>query len=145
TAARVAGPRFAPSIVVANAEHRFIVAEQLRGAAKPAPRIVLEPEARNTAPAIAVAALLAAADDPDALILVMPADHVIEDEAAFLQALDRGSAAARAGYLVTFGVRPDRPQTGYGYIEPGAGLDAAPSVHLVQRFVEKPDRATAER
>jgi mannose-1-phosphate guanylyltransferase/mannose-6-phosphate isomerase len=145
TVARVSdGERFEPPIIVANTEHRFLIAEQLRHLPSP-PRIVLEPEGRNTAPAVAVAALLAAKDDPDALILAMPADHVIGDIAAFHDALATGGEAALRGQLVLFGVRPTKPETGYGYIKVGAPSAGAPGVHQVERFAEKPDCATARK
>ncbi|MDH3715919.1 MAG: mannose-1-phosphate guanylyltransferase/mannose-6-phosphate isomerase [Gammaproteobacteria bacterium] len=127
-------------IVVCNHEHRFMVAEQLRGIDVPAAAIVLEPVGRNTAPAIAVAALEAIRDDQDPLLLVSPADHVIDDDAAFSAALRTALPAARDGNLVTFGVTPTRPETGYGYIK-ASGPGAAP----VASFVEKPDLATAEQ
>jgi mannose-1-phosphate guanylyltransferase/mannose-6-phosphate isomerase len=143
TLARVTeGGRFERPIIVANAEHRFLVAEQLRGIAAPA-RIVLEPEGRNTAPAVAAAALLASRDDGDAIILVMPADHVIEDVPLFHQAVDAGTKAALSGQLVLFGIQPTKPETGYGYIKVGEPMIDAPSVHKVERFAEKPDAATA--
>ncbi len=142
TALRVAEPtRFERLIVVANAEHRFIVAEQLRGAARN-PLIVLEPVARNTAAAVAVAACLAGRGDPDALMLVLPADHALPDGEAFLRTIEAGLPAAREGRLVLFGVPPTHPATGYGYIqaaEPIAGL-----ARRVEAFLEKPGRKTAE-
>jgi mannose-1-phosphate guanylyltransferase/mannose-1-phosphate guanylyltransferase/mannose-6-phosphate isomerase len=144
TAARVGdGGRFAPPLVIGNAEHRFLIAEQLR-AAGTAAQIVLEPEGRNTAPAAAVAALLALREDEEALVLLMPADHVIGRPAAFQAALEQGVAAARGGAFVLFGIRPSRPATGYGYIQAGAALAAAPGVHRVRRFVEKPEAKVAE-
>jgi mannose-1-phosphate guanylyltransferase/mannose-6-phosphate isomerase len=143
TALWVSDPdRFHPVTVVANAEHRFVVAEQLREIGQTRPTLVLEPAARNTAPAVAVAALLALAEDPAALILVMPADHAVPDSTAFLATLDTAVAAAQAGALVLFGVRPDRPATGYGYILAGEPLEGA--ARRVEAFVEKPDLATAE-
>lgn len=143
TALRVADPaRFHPVTVIANAEHRFVIAEQLREVGQGAPTIVLEPVARNTAPAVAAAALLAAQQDADALILVMPADHAVPDVAGFLAALDAGIPAAKGGALVLFGIQPDSPATGYGYIRAGATLKGA--AHKVDAFVEKPDLATAE-
>ena len=137
---------FHPVMVVANAEHRFVIAEQLREIGQATATIVLEPVARNTAPAVAAAALLAAKDDPDALILVMPADHAVPDKADFLAAVGRGAQAAARGALVLFGVEPDRPATGYGYILAGEPLDgdSTGGVRKVVGFVEKPDLATAE-
>lgn len=143
TAARVSDPaRFHPLTVIANEAHRFVIGEQLREIGASDPRIVLEPTARNTAPAVAVAALLAIESDPEAIILVMPADHVILEPEAFRAAVATGLDAARAGRLVLFGVQPDSPATGYGYIQAGApdGEGAA----AVSRFVEKPPREAAE-
>lgn len=134
--------RFEPLMVIANAEHRFIIAEQLREIEAREPTIVLEPVARNTAAAVATAALLANARDPDALILVMPADHFVSEVAGFLKTVDSGLAAARAGKLVLFGIEPDMPSTAYGYIRTGAAAEAG--VRAVDAFVEKPDHATAE-
>ena len=145
---RAAG--FADPLVIANEEHRFIIAEQLRGIEVTAQALLLEPVGRNTAPAAAVAALLLVEADPQALMLVMPSDHAIEDVAAFQAAVQRAAIAARAGRLVTFGIHPERAETGYGYIERGKPLAGAPAglddgVFKVARFVEKPDAATAER
>lgn len=131
------------TIVVCNETHRFLVAEQLRAVDVDA-SIVLEPEGRNTAPAVALAATLALRDtergQKPPLLLVMPADHVIEDRAAFLESVRTGMSAAEEGKLVTFGVVPTYPHTGYGYIESDArSLIAAP----IKSFVEKPDKKTA--
>ena len=150
TAARVAGvPGAAAPIVVCNESHRFMVAEQLRESDAAPQAILLEPVGRNTAPAVAVAALVALelnpsrrAGDPDPTLLVLPADHVIRDVAAFQSAVAAGRAAADAGKLVTFGVVPDRAETGYGYIRREAGQGPA---YPVAEFVEKPDAATAAR
>lgn len=145
TARRVSDQaRFKPLIVVANTEHRFVIAEQLREIGLTGARIVLEPKGRNTAAAVTIGALLAFRDDPDALILAMPADHVITDVPAFHRALDAGAVAAREGAFVLFGIRPDRPETGYGYIRTGDALPKASGVHAVLSFAEKPDQATAE-
>jgi mannose-1-phosphate guanylyltransferase/mannose-6-phosphate isomerase len=143
TAARTVDPdRYEAPIIVANAEHRFVIAEQLRGLQRRA-RIVLEPTGRNTAPAVAAAAVLALRDDPEAVILVMPADHVIGDVESFQRAVETGLEVARWGRLILFGIRPTRPETGYGYIEMGAALEGNTGVHQVGRFAEKPDEATA--
>jgi mannose-1-phosphate guanylyltransferase/mannose-6-phosphate isomerase len=164
TVARTAGlPGIGAPVVVCNEAHRFMVAEQLRQAGVEGTRIVLEPIGRNTAPAIALAAHAAlgtaaasgdAADDP--LLLVLPADHVVRDVVAFQAAVRAALPAAAAGRLVTFGVVPDAPETGYGYIrraaEPLAGVagagsavvGAAGAVYPIDRFVEKPDLATAQ-
>ncbi len=128
--------------VVCNEDHRFIVAEQLRQLGAPSPSIILEPEGRNTAPAIALAALHAVAEGEDALLLVLAADHVIEDVSAFHRAIERAVKAAGEGDLVTFGIVPDKPETGYGYIRKGELL--GDQAYRVSRFVEKPDQATAE-
>jgi mannose-1-phosphate guanylyltransferase/mannose-1-phosphate guanylyltransferase/mannose-6-phosphate isomerase len=145
TVRRVAAPdRFAAPLLICNDEHRFMVAEQLRAIGLPASRIVLEPVGRNTAPAAAAAALLVAAEDPDALILLLPSDHHIGDTARFRAAVDAAAAAAQTGALVTFGMAALRPETGYGYILRGDGLPGLDGCFRVARFVEKPDRATAE-
>ena len=143
TAARVAGVAgFAPALVVAGEAHRFLVARQL-GAGCAA--VLLEPDGRNTAPAIAIAAHWCAAEgQADAVMLVMPSDHVIADLPAFHAAIAAGARAARAGQLVALGVRPDRPETGYGYIEAGAPLPEAAGAQAIARFTEKPDLATAQ-
>ncbi|AJQ86442.1 mannose-1-phosphate guanylyltransferase/mannose-6-phosphate isomerase [Xanthomonas oryzae pv. oryzicola] len=127
-------------IVVANEEHRFMAAEQLQQLGVKPSAILLEPKGRNTAPAIAVAALEATRDGADPLLLVMPSDHVIQNEAAFQAAVTTAAAAAEQGKLVTFGIKPTAPETGYGYIKAGAGN----GVSAVERFVEKPDLATAQ-
>jgi mannose-1-phosphate guanylyltransferase/mannose-6-phosphate isomerase len=133
--------QFRPPIIIGGAGQRFLIAEQLRAAGLAAGRIVLEPMGRNTAPALAVGALLAAADDPDALILSTHADHAIPDGAAFRAAIARGVEAAKAGRVVLFGVKPTHPATAYGYIEPGAG--PASGIRDVAAFLEKPDEAKA--
>ena len=127
-------------LVVANEEHRFMVAEQLRQVGATPSALILEPVGRNTAPAIAVAALRAMKGGDDPVLLVLPSDHVIADENAFRAAVLVAMESARAGYLVTFGIVPTAAETGYGYINaaPGEG------VRDVLRFVEKPDQATAE-
>jgi mannose-1-phosphate guanylyltransferase/mannose-6-phosphate isomerase len=140
-AGRVAAP-----LVVCNEAHRFLVAEQLRELGVRPQAIVLEPVGRNTAPAVGVAALLAqelVGADSEALLVVLPADHVMSDRAAFGVALDAAiDAAASDQRLVTFGVVPDRPETGYGYLLRGADRGRWSDL---EKFVEKPDRATAER
>ncbi len=140
---------FAAPLIIANEEHRFIIAEQLREIGAAPETLVLEPVGRNTAPAACVAALrLAAAKapgEPDALMLVMASDHVIADLAAFRAAVGRAAAAGRAGRLVSLGIRPERPETGYGYIAAGAPIAGCEGAFAVSRFVEKPDAETAER
>ncbi|KVH59336.1 mannose-1-phosphate guanylyltransferase [Burkholderia sp. MSMB1072] len=131
-------------IIVTNNEQRFLVAEQLRQVGVTPSSIVLEPVGRNTAPAIATAALLALRDSPDALLLVLPSDHVITNDAAFTAAVDAASAVARDQYLVTFGITPTAAHTGYGYIRRGAKIASCESTYEVEAFVEKPDAPTAE-
>jgi mannose-1-phosphate guanylyltransferase/mannose-6-phosphate isomerase len=135
-----------PPIVVANENHRFLAAEQLRVLGVQAPAIELEPVGRNTAPAIAAAALQAMATGDDPLLLVLPSDHVIADAEAFRAAIAVASTAAEQGALVTFGIMPTGAETGFGYIQAEAN-QAAPGegVRKVLRFVEKPDAATAQR
>jgi mannose-1-phosphate guanylyltransferase / mannose-6-phosphate isomerase len=140
---RVADIAGAAPIVVANEDHRFLVAEQLRQVGAPKPDILLEPMGRNTAPAIALAALQAMHAGEDPLLLVLPSDHVVADANAFRDAVREAAAAAEGGALVTFGILPSAPETGFGYIEAEhAGSDG---VRKVRRFVEKPDGATAQR
>ncbi|MBD2422199.1 mannose-1-phosphate guanylyltransferase/mannose-6-phosphate isomerase [Cyanobium sp. FACHB-13342] len=137
-------PGLAPPLLICNEDHRFIVAEQMRQIGVEPAAILLEPIGRNTAPAVAVAALQATAQGDDPLLLVLAADHVIRDAAAFRATVSAGSAAAEAGQLVTFGIVPTAPETGYGYIEAAQSLAAASAPVPIARFVEKPDRATAE-
>src|ERR1700734_3120281 len=146
TALRLEGLAAAGPVVVCNEAHRFLVAEQLRQLAVAPQAIVLEPAGRNTAPAIALAAHAAlkavgskAATDP--LLLVLPADHVIRDVPAFHRAVHSALDAARQGQLVTFGIVPTRPETGYGYIQRGP---ASGAVYRIARFVEKPAAAVAK-
>ena len=144
TVARVRGETFAAPLVISGQEHRFLIAEQLRAGGVNDARIILEPAGRNTAPAAAIAALKILEDDPDGLLLLMPSDHVIADVAAFHAAIAAAAKAARDGALVTFGIRPAAAETGYGYIKSAKALPGAPGVFAVERFVEKPDRTTAE-
>lgn len=130
-------------IVVCNDEYRFITAEQLRAVGKPTHHIVLEPVGRNTAPALTLAALVALAQQDDAVLVVMPADHVMTDGPGFRAAIERGVPAATSGAMVTFGIVPNRAETGYGYIR--RGDQVGEGVHQIQAFVEKPDLASAER
>lgn len=165
TVTRLAGlPGLGAPCVVCNEEHRFLVAEQLRQAGQAADAIILEPTGRNTAPAVAVAALQASAGGADPLLLVLPADHVIRDAAALCAAVAAGIAVAEQGTLLTFGIVPTAPETGYGYIRAGERLEGIKSPECsvpgteekskdnssglsafkVASFVEKPDLATAE-
>lgn len=127
-------------LIIANQEHRFLIAEQCRAVGEDA-HIVLEPVGRNTAPAMTAAALLA--DSPASMLLVMPADHIIQDTAAFQAAVARALPAAQAGAIVTFGIVPTEPHTGYGYLRTASEL--APGVLSLAAFVEKPNQATAEQ
>jgi len=129
-------------IVVCNEEYRFLVAEQMHQIGQQNTQIILEPCGRNTAPALALAALAAHSVSTDAELLVMPADHVIKNETAFAQAITKGRALAAGGKLVTFGITPSSPQTGYGYIRRGNSLDEG---YAVEAFVEKPDLARAKQ
>jgi mannose-1-phosphate guanylyltransferase/mannose-6-phosphate isomerase len=129
-------------IIVCNEEHRFLVAEQVRQLGFTSPTIILEPEGKNTAPAIALAALAIAAADPEAQLLVLPADHYVGKPEALIDAIEKATSASSQGKLVTFGLVPSRPETGYGYIKRGEAL--APDVSVLEQFVEKPDQPTAE-
>lgn len=140
TARRVSDPQlFAPPLVVTGAGDADAVEAQLRDAGAAPALTIVEPAARGTAAAIALAAL---ASEPDTLLLVLPSDHAIADEAAFRAAVETAAAFARGGWLVTFGIAPDRPETGYGYIRRGAALGEG--VFRAEAFTEKPPRATAE-
>ncbi len=144
TVRRATGSAFADPLIICNVEHRFLIAEQMRAAGQLPSAIVLEPAGRNTAPAAAVAALMLMEKDPDATLLLMPADHVVRDLDAFRRAADSAAAAAAQGLLVTFGIAPRTPETGYGYVQRGAALSESAHIFAVRRFVEKPDAATAE-
>jgi mannose-1-phosphate guanylyltransferase/mannose-6-phosphate isomerase len=143
TVQRLAGLQSAAPVVVCNEEHRFLVAEQLRAIGCTPSAILLEPVGRNTAPAIALAAHATLATDAgDGLLLVLPADHVIHDVGAFQRAIAAAAAAARHDHLVSFGVVPHRPETGYGYIRRGAVVGGA---FRIAQFVEKPEQLRAEQ
>lgn len=137
-------PEMAQPLMVCNVEHRFMIAEQMRQIGASPRAIVLEPVGRNTAPAIAVAALMLSRDDPDALMLVLPADHLIGDITAFHTAIRTAADSAQNGHLTTFGIVAATPETGYGYIRKGGALADTQGAHQVAAFVEKPDLATAE-
>jgi mannose-1-phosphate guanylyltransferase/mannose-1-phosphate guanylyltransferase/mannose-6-phosphate isomerase len=139
TAQRAHGEAFAAPIVVANARHADLIDDQLRAVGAEPQAVILEPVARNTAPAIALAALAAKAEDA---LLIMPSDHVIADVAAFHAAIEAAMPLVAEGWLVTFGIAPDAPETGYGWIRIGDPLSNG--VHRVARFVEKPIRERAE-
>lgn len=133
----------AEPLLVCNEEHRFVVAEQIRLLGKQG-RVLLEPVGRNTAPALTLAALWASRQGDDPVLVVMPADHVIVDETLFREAVARAVALAEAGRAVTFGITPDCPETGYGYIQQGRALAGDSGAFELARFVEKPDRQTAQ-
>ena len=141
TVLRAAQATNSPPIVICNEANRFLVAEQLRALDLPWLHIVLEPEGRSTAPAIALGAHMALREAQGAQLLVLPADHLIEDEAGFVEAVATAAAASEGGAVVVFGIAPTRAETGYGYIELEAG--AGEGVQPVQAFVEKPDRERA--
>jgi mannose-1-phosphate guanylyltransferase/mannose-6-phosphate isomerase len=136
-------------MVITNEDYRFVVAEQLRQIGVEEPLIVLEPAGRNTAPALTLAALLAPASedgaDDDPVLLVMASDHVINDLPAFHVAIAEGAEQAEAGRLVTFGIVPNHPETGYGYIRIGESVPGAGTARVLAGFTEKPDVATALR
>lgn len=141
SAARLAGAGFSAPLVVTGSDFRFVVTEQLLAEGIDPAAVLIEPEARNTAPAVLAAALHLAVSDPDALILVAPSDHAIADAAAFRATVQAGVAAAMAGRIVTFGITPTRAETGYGWLELE---DASDGPVALKRFVEKPDSARAE-
>src|SRR5690606_27901546 len=143
TVERLRGFAAAPPLVVCNEEHRFLAAEQLRGVGVEDAMFLLEPFGRSTAPALALAALHALAQHDDPLLLVLPADHLIVDVERFREAVETAAALASDGHIVTFGIVPDRAETGYGYIRRGPALGGGPAF-AVAAFEEKPDRATAE-
>ncbi len=145
TVQRLAGlPGIAEPLLVCNEDHRFVVAEQLRQLGSNG-TVVLEPVGRNTAPAVTLAALLALRDSQDPVMVIMPADHVILDGDRFREAVQQAARLAEAGMIVTFGITPDCPETGYGYIQRGDVLPGETSAFRLARFVEKPDRTTAQR
>lgn len=147
-------PGAQPSMLICNEAHRFIIKEQLENIGCQTSGIILEPAGRNTAPAIALAALKLAETEPDAVMLVLPADHVVDDQERFTAAVTRAIVAAQDGYLVTFGIVPYGPETGYGYIKLGSALaegsaaqvqkDVSRHIYEVKSFIEKPDETTAQ-
>ena len=146
TLQRLSGTDTVDPLVICNEEHRFLVAEQLRQIKKLSHNIILEPAGRNTAPAIALAALNAMTSNEDPVLLVLAADHVIEDTTAFQRAIAAATCYADKGQLVTFGIVPTGPETGYGYIHRGPKIsDSEHAPFTVQRFVEKPDLNTAQQ
>lgn len=144
TVARTRGAMFSAPLVVSGEDHRFLIKDQLEAIGVAPAALILEPAPRNTAAAIGLAAHWLQGDDAEQLMLVLPSDHVIADVPALLDAIESALAVAQAGRLVTFGIEPRHPETGYGYIEAGERLVDAPRVRLVERFTEKPDQARAE-
>ncbi|MCV3273815.1 mannose-1-phosphate guanylyltransferase/mannose-6-phosphate isomerase [Roseobacter sinensis] len=145
SAQRLSGPTYEAPIIVTADDFRFIAAEQLAGVEQAAKAILIEPEARNTAPAVLSAAVWLAQTDPEAVMLVAPSDHVIADAEQFRAAVDAALPAAQGGAIVTFGITPTRPETGYGYLELAAGASTEATVPQdLAGFVEKPDAARAE-
>ena len=143
SAIRCSGQMFTRPVVVTNSDFRFIATQQLADIGIDPGKVLIEPEARNTAPALLAAALVVAGDNPDALILAAPSDHYIEEADTFRATVARGVETASAGRIVTFGIRPDRPETGYGYLELDAAPDTADTIPL-RRFIEKPELLHAE-
>jgi mannose-1-phosphate guanylyltransferase/mannose-6-phosphate isomerase len=145
TATRLdAVPEQGDAVYVCNEEHRFLVAEQVAQLGKAPSTIILEPQGRNTAPALTLAALYLLKQDPEAMMIVMPADHVMTEPQAFVDAVQQGEADAGQGALVTFGIVADRAETGYGYIKRADAMPGS-AAFAVERFVEKPDQQTAEQ
>ena len=144
TCRRLTGKLFGELSILSNYQHRFLIQEQLQEIGLISANIVLEPASRNTAAAACIAALLAGRTDPEALVLLAPSDHVIGDDASFAELVSHGISAARQGSLVTFGVQPDCPHTGYGYIETNSREGGANLALAVKRFVEKPSREVAQ-
>jgi len=144
TLARLQGLEdLAEPVIICNEEHRFIIAEQMRAMGVNPAAIILEPVGRNTAPAVAVAALQVLKTDPEAVMLVLPADHLISDPGQFHEAVRQAVSLAGQGHLTTFGIVPVAPETGYGYIKQGKPLGGG-TARAIERFVEKPDLPTAE-
>lgn len=137
-------PKLEKPLIICNEDHRFMVAEQLRQLNLMSQGIILEPLGRNTAPAIALAALHLSITSPQALLLVLPADHVIQNHKAFTAAVELAASAAQQGHLTTFGITPTHPETGYGYIQKGLLITPYETVYQVQRFVEKPNEILAK-
>ena len=146
SAKRLSGEGFAAPVILTRSDFRFIVTEQLAAVEMAPANILIEPEGRNTAPAILAAALSLAASAPEALMLVAPSDHIIPDAEGFRAAVQTATSAALAGQLVTFGIRPDRAETGYGWLEmsEAPSADFTPEPQPLKRFVEKPDISAAK-
>jgi mannose-1-phosphate guanylyltransferase/mannose-6-phosphate isomerase len=143
TLAMLADPAFEKPLVISNIDYRFLVADQLRQIDADAD-IILEPTRRDSGPAVAVAAGIAARRSPDTIVVVFAADHVVQDRQGLVNLCKRAAVAASEGFIVTLGVKPDCPATGYGYLRPGAPIAAGSDVLKLDAFVEKPDRETAQ-
>ncbi len=143
TVLRAQLPGAAPPLLLCSEAHRFLVAEQMKEIGVAPRAIVLEPMGRNTAPAAAVAALMTAEADPQGVVVLLPSDHVVRDAASFAEATRLAADAAREGHIVTFGMAPSAPETGYGYVHRGPRLEALDGAFKVRRFVEKPNAETA--
>ena len=139
---RFSGAEIREPLIICNNEHRFLVAEQAQPVVGDRRKIILEPAGRNTAPALTIAALIQ--DSPDAVLVMMPADHVIDEDDDFYRSLGQAVGLAAQGSIVALGIRPRRPETGFGYIRHGAPLAGSDSAFRLERFTEKPDPATAE-
>lgn len=139
-----AGADFGAPILVCNNNHRFLVREEVHSTGVEPQAIILEPVPRNTAPAIAVAALVATRDNPNAILAILPSDHMIQDEAGFAKSIQCAAKVAKTGKLVLFGIVPTEPHTGYGYIRQGARLEGNSGAYAAAGFTEKPDRDTAQ-
>lgn len=145
SAERLTGPKFARPMVLTNSDFRFIVTEQLSQIGIETGPILIEPEARNTGPAVLAAAMYILSQDSDAILLVAPSDHVIPDFVAFHEAVERGLESVQQGKLVTFGIHPDRAETGYGYLELANAPNGSGLAQPLTRFIEKPDEANAKK
>jgi mannose-1-phosphate guanylyltransferase/mannose-6-phosphate isomerase len=143
TVLRAQLPGAAEPLLLCSDAHRFLIAEQMQEIGVNPRAIVLEPMGRNTAPAAAVAALMTAEQVPQGVIVLLPSDHVVRDAKVFAEAVAKAAAAAREGHIVTFGMAPTGPETGYGYVHRGVAIEKLDGAHRVQRFVEKPDAETA--
>lgn len=132
-------------IIICNEDHRFMVAEQIRQIGVMNPMIMLEPMGKNTAPAVAVAAIQAFYSDPEAILLIMPADHYIENTEAFVATVNKAATMASGSIMMTFGIVPESPETGYGYIKASKSYDDDKGAFCIEKFVEKPDLATAKK
>jgi mannose-1-phosphate guanylyltransferase/mannose-6-phosphate isomerase len=140
----LADERFEAPVVITNIDYRFLVAEQLAEIGCKA-RIVLEPARRDSGPAVAIAAEIAAQNGPETIVAVLAADHVVRDREKFVELCGKAAATAAEGFIVTLGIKPTEPATGYGYIRPGAAVGAAGDAFKVEAFIEKPDLGNAER